>query len=200
MNVNSIKERLGVVPVADPVPGRRGRSLPGSRRPHHDEGGDLRRGVEGPEVHVGRDPRGHQGQVRRLPRADDRGVRRRRRRDHGEVHGRQGRPDHRGASSSRRSGRAARRFKFFPVVCGSAFKNKGVQLLLDAVVNYLPSPIDIPPVKGVNPDKADKEDERKADDNEPFSALRVQDHQRSARQPDLLPRLLGQDQRAARWS
>ncbi len=59
-------------------------------------------------------------------------------------------------------------FKFFPVLCGSAFKNKGVQLLLDAVVNYLPSPLDIPPVKGINPD-TDKEEERKADDKEAFS-------------------------------
>jgi elongation factor G len=59
-------------------------------------------------------------------------------------------------------------FKFFPVICGSAFKNKGVQLLLDAVVNYLPSPVDIPPVKGINPD-TEKEEERKADDKEPFS-------------------------------
>ncbi|WXB16896.1 elongation factor G [Pendulispora albinea] len=60
-------------------------------------------------------------------------------------------------------------FKFFPVLCGSAFKNKGVQLLLDAVVNYLPSPLDIPPVKGVNPDKDEEELERKADDKEPFA-------------------------------
>jgi elongation factor G len=59
-------------------------------------------------------------------------------------------------------------FKFFPVICGSAFKNKGVQLMLDAVVNYLPSPLDIPPVKGVNPDN-DKEEERKADDKQPFA-------------------------------
>jgi elongation factor G len=59
-------------------------------------------------------------------------------------------------------------FSFFPVICGSAFKNKGVQLMLDAVVNYLPSPLDIPPVKGVNPDN-DKEEERKADDKEAFS-------------------------------
>ena len=83
-------------------------------------------------------------------------------------------------------------FKFVPVLCGSAFKNKGVQLLLDAVVNYLPSPLDIPPVKGINPDN-DKEEERKADDEEPFAALRVQDHQRPARQPHVLPRLLGHD-------
>jgi elongation factor G len=62
-------------------------------------------------------------------------------------------------------------FKFFPVLCGSAFKNKGVQLLLDAVVNYLPSPLDIAAVKGENPDKKGApEEERKADDNEPFAA------------------------------
>jgi elongation factor G len=59
-------------------------------------------------------------------------------------------------------------FKFFPVICGSAFKNKGVQLMLDAVVNYLPSPLDIPPVKGINPDN-NKEEERKADDKEAFA-------------------------------
>ena len=59
-------------------------------------------------------------------------------------------------------------FKFFPVLCGSAFKNKGVQLLLDAVVNYLPSPLDIPPVHGINPDN-DKDETRKADDKEPFA-------------------------------
>jgi elongation factor G len=60
-------------------------------------------------------------------------------------------------------------FKFFPVLCGSAFKNKGVQMLLDAVINYLPSPLDIPDVKGVHPD-TDKEDIRKADDSQPFAA------------------------------
>jgi elongation factor G len=61
-------------------------------------------------------------------------------------------------------------FKFFPVLCGSAFKNKGVQLLLDAVVNYLPSPLDIAAVKGEHPDKVDLVEERKADDSEPFAA------------------------------
>lgn len=57
-----------------------------------------------------------------------------------------------------------------PVLCGSAFKNRGVQPLLDAVVDYLPSPVDIPPVEGVNPD-TDQEEERPADDEAPFSAL-----------------------------
>ena len=60
--------------------------------------------------------------------------------------------------------------KITPVMCGSAFKNKGVQPLLDSVVDYLPSPVDIPPVKGVNPDD-ESFIERKADDKEPFSAL-----------------------------
>jgi elongation factor G len=58
---------------------------------------------------------------------------------------------------------------FFPVLCGSAFKNKGVQPLLDAVVDYLPSPLDIPPVKGV--DHKGNEVVRKADDKEPMSLL-----------------------------
>jgi elongation factor G len=62
-------------------------------------------------------------------------------------------------------------FKFVPVLCGSAFKNKGVQMLLDAVVNFLPSPLDIPPVTGTLPDKPEKTVERKADDGAPFAAL-----------------------------
>ena len=57
-----------------------------------------------------------------------------------------------------------------PVLCGSSYKNKGVQLLLDAVVDYLPSPLDVPPIKGLNPE-TEKEEERTASANEPFSAL-----------------------------
>ena len=60
--------------------------------------------------------------------------------------------------------------KFVPVVCGTSYRNKGVQKLLDAVIDYMPSPLDIPPIKGVVPDTGE-EVERKAGDNEPFSAL-----------------------------
>ena len=60
---------------------------------------------------------------------------------------------------------------FVPVLCGSAFKNKGVQPLLDAVVHYLPSPLDLPPVKGLLPGKEDEEVTRNCDPDSPFSAL-----------------------------
>lgn len=60
--------------------------------------------------------------------------------------------------------------EFFPVFCGSAFKNKGVQLMLDGVIDYLPSPLDIPSIKGTIPN-TDEEEERHASDDEPFSAL-----------------------------
>ena len=60
--------------------------------------------------------------------------------------------------------------KVFPVICGASFKNKGVQQLLDAVIDYLPSPLDIPPVQGINPETRATE-ERKASDDAPFAAL-----------------------------
>ena len=60
--------------------------------------------------------------------------------------------------------------RIVPMFCGSAYRNKGVQMMLDGVVDYMPSPLDIPPIKGINP-VTEKEEERHADDNGPFSAL-----------------------------
>ena len=60
--------------------------------------------------------------------------------------------------------------EMIPVTCGSAYRNKGVQMMLDAVVDFMPSPLDIPPIKGVIPG-TDEEEERPADDKGPFSAL-----------------------------
>ena len=60
--------------------------------------------------------------------------------------------------------------KFVPVTCGTSYKNKGVQKLLDAIVDYMPSPVDIPAIQGINPE-TDEEDERPASDEAPFSAL-----------------------------
>jgi elongation factor G len=61
--------------------------------------------------------------------------------------------------------------KIFPALCGTAFKNKGIQTLLDAVIDYLPSPLDKPPVEGIDPHQLDRIETRKADDSEPLSAL-----------------------------
>ena len=66
--------------------------------------------------------------------------------------------------------RATVAVEMVPVVCGSSYRNKGVQKLLDAVVDYMPAPTDIPAIKGVNP-KTDEEEDRKPSDDEPFSAL-----------------------------
>ena len=60
--------------------------------------------------------------------------------------------------------------EMYPVFCGSAYKNKGVQMMLDGVLDYMPSPLDIPPIQGIDPD-TEEADERKASDKEPFSAL-----------------------------
>ncbi len=67
--------------------------------------------------------------------------------------------------------RAVIKQELFPILCGSALKNKGVQFLLDAVTYYLPSPLEIPPVKGYDPEDPEKIIERSADDAEPFAAL-----------------------------
>jgi len=77
----------------------------------------------------------------------------------------------RGPELFSRLGEAVLKRAIVPVLCGSAFRNKGVQPLLDAIVDYLPSPLDVPPVVGHRPDEIEAAVERKPDDNEPFSAL-----------------------------
>ena len=69
--------------------------------------------------------------------------------------------------------KATTQVKFVPIVCGTSYKNKGVQKLLDAIVDYMPSPLDIPPITGTVP-KTDEVEHRSADDSEPFSALAFQ--------------------------
>jgi elongation factor G len=66
--------------------------------------------------------------------------------------------------------KGALELKMTPILCGAAFKNKGVQQLLDAVVTILPSPLDVPPIQGTNPD-TEKEITRKSENSEPLSAL-----------------------------
>ncbi len=66
--------------------------------------------------------------------------------------------------------RATLALEVVPTLCGAAFRNKGVQPLLEAILDYLPSPLDVPPIKGVHP-KSGKDEERKAEDKEPFTAL-----------------------------
>ena len=88
---------------------------------------------------------------------------------------------------------------FYPILCGSAFKNKGVQPLLDAVVDYLPSPVDIPPTKGID-FKTEEEVERRAAGRRAAVDAGLQDHGRPLRGlAHLLPHLFGQAGDAA-WA
>ena len=81
------------------------------------------------------------------------------------------------ASSSAASARRTVANKLVPVLCGSAFKNKGIQPLLDAVIDYLPSPLDMPPVRASTPGRQ-RAGQRQAATSEPMSRAGVQDHQR----------------------
>ena len=82
--------------------------------------------------------------------------------------------------------------KFIPVLCGASFKNKGVQALLDAVIDYLPSPKDVPPMQGHLPTHDETFEIREVDRRSAVRGARVQDRDRSVRRPsDVLPRVFG---------
>ena len=87
--------------------------------------------------------------------------------DHGAVSGGEGDPTAKIRAAIRQATCAV---EMVPVTCGSSYRNKGVQKLLDAIVDYMPAPTDVPAIKGVNP-KTDEEEERKSSDDEPFAAL-----------------------------
>ena len=114
-------------------------------------------------------PATHAEAAARVARQAARDARRERRRDDGAVP--RGRGAHRGASSSPAIRRATIASKLNPVLCGSAFKNKGVQPLLDAVVGYLPSPLDVDAIEGHAVGDEDEVVERQPNEDEPFSAL-----------------------------
>jgi elongation factor G len=136
------------------------------RRPREDEGPRLARRGARREVGRGRHPGRHGRPGRGLPRAAARDDRDERRPADGEV------PRRRGAlreGDQVRDPSGTLAFDFVPILCGSAFKNKGVQPMLDAVIDYLPSPLDIAPAQGV--DFKENVVERRADENGPFAAL-----------------------------
>jgi translation elongation factor EF-G len=122
----------------------------------------------------------------RKSREADRDRRRSRRRSDGSLSGRR-RAGQRKLRKLIRKGTCP--VDFVPVFCGSAFKNKGVQPLLDASSTYLPSPIEVPAIKGIDP-KTEEEIKRISSDDEPLVPAGIQDHERPVRRfADLLPHL-----------
>ena len=177
-----------VRPRRHPAPDRRRGQLPRPHRPHRHEGDRVGRDQgQGRALRHHRHPgrvrgpgRGVAGQAARHRRHRGRGP-------HGEVPLRRG--AHRGRDQERHPARHAELQRSCPVLCGSAFKNKGVQPMLDAVVDFLPSPLDIPAAEGV--DNKGNAVERKADEAGPVRRAGVQDRGRPLRQAHLLPGLLG---------
>ena len=152
---------------------------------------------EGAKFEVAADPRRPGRRRGRGPGRAARSGRRRRRRSDGEVPRRRG--AHRRRDQARACAPARIAGEFVPVLCGSAFKNKGVQPMLDAVVDFLPSPIDIPPTKGLDM-KGEHDARARGRRQGAVLGAGVQDRRRPLRQAHVLPRLLGHASRRARRS
>ena len=168
--VEQIKHAPARQPGADAAADRRRGQLRGRRRSDQDEGDLLGRRDPGHEVRVPRHPGRHaRASAEEWREQDDRGRRRGQRRADATSTSRHG--ELTDEEIKRGPARAhAQATRSCLVLCGSAFKNKGVQALLDAVIEYLPSPVDVPPVKG-HRRRRRAEATRTADDDAPFSAL-----------------------------
>ena len=186
--VQSMRDRLGATPV--PV------QLPIGQEEHFRGVVDL---VEmkaivyeddlGQKFTVGEIPAELAEQARGVPPPADRRDRRARRRAARDVP--RGRGERHARDDPARAPRRHARERSRPVLLGSAFKNKGVQPLLDAVIDYLPSPLDVPPVQGIDP-KTEEEATPRRDARRAVLGARLQGHVRPVRrQADVLPRLLG---------
>ena len=186
--VRMMRERLGAKPVPIHIPMFVGEQFQGLDRPGGDEGHHLRRGQPGHDLRGPGDPARPAGPRRRGALPPARGHRRVRRAAARPLPARAAL--HRRGHPARAAQGDARRAPSSPVLCGSAYRNKGVQRLLDAVVDYLPSPLDMPPVQGHTTDTWQRVTREPSDD----AAVRgpgLQDRDRPVRrQADLLPRLL----------
>jgi elongation factor G len=152
-NFFKVYDQMKVAPEGQPgahrAAHRRRGELHRRDRPHQDEGDHLGRGLAGHEVRVPRDPGRTAGRGAEVAREHGRGRRRGQRRADEQVP-RDGRAD-RGRDQARPA-HAHHRCEIQPMLCGTAFKNKGVQRMLDGVIDFMPSPIDIPPVPGTDDD------------------------------------------------
>ena len=207
---DQIISKLEANPVAIQLPIGSEDQFPRRRRPHQDEVDHLQGRDDGRRLHRRRHSGRHARRGEALSRAAAREGQRSRRHHPREVpraarrtRSPKTRSRRRSASASTARCARAREGAFVPVICGSAFKNKGVQPLLDAVVDFLPSPLDVPSITGIDPDKkADPDDptanliERAGDRRRAVQRAGVQDHDRPVRRPaHVLPRVLGRAHR-----
>jgi elongation factor G len=183
--VEMIEGALGATPLVMQLPIGAENEFAGCCRSDRDEGADLEVREPRREWDIVDIPADLAGQGRRIPREADRDRRRSRRCRHGSLSRRR---RCRTMTSCALIRKGTCDVDFFPVFCGSAFKNKGVQPLLDAVVDFLPSPVEVPAIKGIDP-----KTKRESTASPPTTSrcpAGLQDHERPVRRfADLLPHL-----------